>query len=306
MTPQVHSKAQPKGKTFQDLILTLQAFWASKGCLILQPYDNEMGAGTFHPATTLRALGPRPWKAAYVQPSRRPKDGRYGENPNRLQHYYQLQVIMKPAPENVQALYLDSLKAIGLDPKLHDIRFVEDDWESPTLGAWGLGWEVWCDGMEITQFTYFQQVGGIDCDPVSVELTYGLERLAMYVQNVEFVYDLAFNEQFRYGEVFFQNEQEFSAYNFERADTEILFRHFAEAEKQCQELLTGKKLALPAYDQCIKASHVFNLLDARGVISVTERAAYIARVRVLAKACCEAWLETPMGHYKPRYSKEGG
>jgi len=305
-----------KAKTFQDLILTLQDFWASKGCLILQPYDNEMGAGTFHPATTLRALGPNPWKAAYVQPSRRPKDGRYGENPNRLQHYYQFQVILKPAPENVQALYLESIKAIGLDPALHDIRFVEDDWESPTLGAWGLGWEVWCDGMEITQFTYFQQVGGIDCDPVSAEITYGLERLAMYVQNVEFVYDLAYNDQFRYGEVFFQNEQEFSAYNFERADTAVLFQHFIDAEKQCLELVTGpasggeqtnkKKLALPAYDQCIKASHAFNLLDARGVISVTERAAYIARVRALAKACCEAWLETPMGKYKPRYGKESG
>ena len=303
----------PKAKTFQDLILTLQQFWAEKGCLILQPYDNEMGAGTFHPATTLRALGPHPWKAAYVQPSRRPKDGRYGENPNRLQHYYQFQVIMKPAPENVQELYLESLKAIGLDSKLHDIRFVEDDWESPTLGAWGLGWEVWCDGMEISQFTYFQQVGGIDCDPVSAEITYGLERLAMYVQNVEFVYDLRFNDQFRYGEVFFQNEKEFSAYNFERADTEILFRHFAEAEKQCRELLEAppasggeqkfEKLALPAYDQCIKASHAFNLLDARGVISVTERAAYIARVRALAKACCEAWLETPMGQYKPREAR---
>jgi glycyl-tRNA synthetase alpha chain len=294
--PPAHSKA----KNFQDLILTLQQFWAEKGCLILQPYDNEMGAGTFHPATTLRALGPHPWKAAYVQPSRRPKDGRYGENPNRLQHYYQFQVIMKPAPENVQELYLESLKAIGLDSKLHDIRFVEDDWESPTLGAWGLGWEVWCDGMEVTQFTYFQQVGGIDCEPVSAELTYGLERLAMYVQGVEFVYDLRFNDQFRYGEVFFQNEKEFSAYNFERADTEILFCHFAEAEKQCRELLETPKLALPAYDQCIKASHAFNLLDARGVISVTERAAYIARVRALAKACCEAWLETPMGQYKPR------
>jgi glycyl-tRNA synthetase alpha chain len=292
--------AQSKAKSFQDLILTLQQFWAEKGCLILQPYDNEMGAGTFHPATTLRALGPHSWKAAYVQPSRRPKDGRYGENPNRLQHYYQFQVILKPAPENVQELYLESLKAIGLDSKLHDIRFVEDDWESPTLGAWGLGWEVWCDGMEITQFTYFQQVGGIDCDPVSAEITYGLERLAMYVQNVEFVYDLRFNDQFRYGEVFFQNEKEFSAYNFERADTEILFRHFAEAEKQCRELLETPKLALPAYDQCIKASHAFNLLDARGVISVTERAAYIARVRALAKGCCEAWLETPMGQYKPR------
>jgi len=294
-----------KAKTFQDLILTLQDFWASKGCLILQPYDNEMGAGTSHPATTLRALGPNPWKAAYVQPSRRPTDGRYGENPNRLQHYYQFQVILKPAPENVQALYLESIKAIGLDPALHDIRFVEDDWESPTLGAWGLGWEVWCDGMEITQFTYFQQVGGIDCDPVSAEITYGLERLAMYVQNVEFVYDLAFNDQFRYGEVFLQNEQEFSAYNFERADTAILFQHFIDAEKQCQELVTGKKLALPAYDQCIKASHAFNLLDARGVISVTERAAYIGRVRALAQACCEAWLETDMGAYKPRFADKG-
>jgi glycyl-tRNA synthetase alpha chain len=288
----------PKAQTFQDLIFTLQQFWASKGCLLLQPYDNEMGAGTFHPATTLRALGSHPWRAAYVQPSRRPKDGRYGENPNRLQHYYQYQVILKPAPENVQELYLESVKAIGLDPRLHDIRFVEDDWESPTLGAWGLGWEVWCDGMEITQFTYFQQVGGIDCDPVSAEITYGLERLAMYVQNVEFVFDLRFNDRFLYGEVFFQNEKEFSAYNFERADTGILLRHFTEAEKQCRELLEEPKLALPAYDQCIKASHAFNLLDARGVISVTERAAYISRVRALAKACCEAWLETPMGQYR--------
>jgi len=266
-----------------------------------------MGAGTFHPATTLRSLGPRPWRAAYVQPSRRPKDGRYGENPNRLQHYYQFQVILKPAPANVQEMYLESVRAIGLDPKLHDIRFVEDDWESPTLGAWGLGWEVWCDGMEITQFTYFQQVGGIDCDPVSAEITYGLERLAMYVQGVEFVYDLAFNEQpdgriVRYGEVFHQNEIEQSGYNFERADTEILFQHFKDAEKQCQELLSGTKLALPAYDQCIKASHCFNLLDARGVISVTERAAYIARVRTLAKACCEAWLESKQGAYEPRFA----
>src|SRR6201999_249109 len=291
-----------KARTFQDLILTLQNYWAAQGCLILQPYDDNMGAGTFHPATTLRALGPRPWKAAFVQPSRRPSDGRYGENPNRLQHYYQFQVILKPAPENVQALYLESLKAIGLDPLLHDIRFVEDDWESPTLGAWGLGWEVWCDGMEISQFTYFQQVGGIDCDPVSAEITYGLERLAMYVQDVEFVYDLAFNEEFRYGEVYHQNEQEQSAFNFELADTEILFQHFKDYEKQCQALLSGnQKMALPAYDQCIKASHVFNLLDARGVISVTERAAYIARVRALAKACCEAWLETPMGAYTPRF-----
>ncbi|MDB5734842.1 MAG: glycine--tRNA ligase subunit alpha [Alphaproteobacteria bacterium] len=301
------ANVQPKAKTFQDLILTLQNYWAAQGCLILQPYDDQMGAGTFHPATTLRALGPRPWKAAFVQPSRRPSDGRYGENPNRLQHYYQYQVILKPAPENVQELYLGSIKALGLDLSLHDIRFVEDDWESPTLGAAGLGWEVWCDGMEITQFTYFQQVGGIECDPVAAEITYGLERLAMYVQNVEFVYDLAFNDTFRYGEVFHQNEVEFSAYNFERADTDILFQHFKDAEKQCRELLTGKKLPLPAYDQCIKASHAFNLLDARGVISVTERAAYIGRVRALAQACCEAWLETPMGAYKPRFpSKEVG
>jgi glycyl-tRNA synthetase alpha chain len=297
-----------KARTFQDLILTLQNYWAAQGCLILQPYDDQMGAGTFHPATTLRALGPRPWKAAFVQPSRRPSDGRYGENPNRLQHYYQFQVILKPTPENVQDLYLGSIRAIGLDPDLHDIRFVEDDWESPTLGAAGLGWEVWCDGMEITQFTYFQQVGGIECDPVCAEITYGLERLAMYVQNVESVYDLAFNEEVRYGEVFHQNEQEFSAYNFELADTEILFQHFKDAETQCQGLLSGNKtLALPAYDQCIKASHAFNLLDARGVISVTERAAYIGRVRALAQACCEAWLKTPMGEYTPRFpSKEVG
>ncbi len=295
-----------KAKTFQDLILTMQNYWAAQGCLILQPYDNELGAGTFHPATSLRALGPRPWNAAYVQPSRRPTDGRYGENPNRLQHYYQYQVILKPAPANVLDLYLGSIREIGLDPALHDIRFVEDDWESPTLGAAGLGWEVWCDGMEITQFTYFQQVGGIECDPVCAEITYGLERLAMYVQNVEFVYDLAFNDQFRYGEVFYQNEVEFSTYNFERADTEMLFQHFKDAEKQCQALLDGdRKLPLPAYDQCIKASHAFNLLQARGVISVTERAAYIGRVRALAQACCQAWLASPQGAYTPRYSDKG-
>ena len=288
-------------KTFQDLILTLQNYWAAQGCLILQPYDVEMGAGTFHPATTLRALGPRPWRAAYVQPSRRPTDGRYGENPNRLQHYYQYQVILKPAPENVQDLYLGSLKAIGLDPMKHDVRFVEDDWESPTLGAWGLGWEVWCDGMEVTQFTYFQQVGGIDCDPVCAEITYGLERLAMYVQGVEFVYDLAFNEHFRYGEVFHQAEREFSAYDFEFADTELLKRHFTDAEGECKSLVE-KGVPLPAYDQCIKASHCFNLLDARGVISVTERAAYIGRVRALAKMCCEGWLATGMGAYEPRFA----
>ena len=295
-----------KPLSFQDLILKLHDYWSRQGCVILQSYDVEVGAGTLNPATVLRALGPAPWRVASVQPSRRPADGRFGDNPNRLHQHHQYQVILKPNPPDMQALYLGSLEAVGIDPTLHDIRFVEDDWENPTVGAWGLGWEVWCDGMEITQFTYFQQVGGIDCDPVAAEITYGLERLAMYVQNVEFVYDLAFNEHVRYGEVFLQNEQEFSAYNFERADTEILFRHFAEAEKQCQELLAGKKLALPAYDQCIKASHAFNLLDARGVISVTERAAYIGRVRALAKACCEAWLETPMGSYKPRSSKEVG
>ena len=278
------------GKSFQALILTLQHFWADQGCVILQPYDVEMGAGTFHPATTLRALGPAPWRAAYVQPSRRPTDGRYGDNPNRLQHYYQFQVILKPAPADSQSLYLRSLEALGVDVSRHDIRFVEDDWESPTLGAWGLGWEVWLDGMEGTQFTYFQQVGGIECDPVSTELTYGLERLAMYVQGVENVYDLDYNGGgVRYGDVFKRAEREFSAFNFEYADTELLFRHFGDAEKECKALL-GRHLPLPAYDQCIKASHCFNLLDARGVISVTERAAYIGRVRDLAKSCCEGWL----------------
>jgi glycyl-tRNA synthetase alpha chain len=279
-----------KGLSFQNLILKLHDYWSRQGCLILQPYDMEMGAGTFHPATTLRALGPKPWKAAYVQPSRRPSDGRYGENPNRLQHYYQYQVILKPSPTDSQELYLGSLREIGLDPKLHDIRFVEDDWESPTLGAWGLGWEVWCDGMEVTQYTYFQQVGGIECDPVAVEFTYGLERLAMYIQGVENVYDLAFNDEgVKYGEVFLRAEREFSAHNFEHANTKLLFDQFAEAETECRSLLEAK-LALPAYDQCIKASHRFNLLDARGVISVTERQAYIGRVRDLAKECCKAWL----------------
>ncbi|HMR33394.1 MAG TPA: glycine--tRNA ligase subunit alpha [Geminicoccus sp.] len=276
--------------SFQELILRLQAYWAERGCVILQPYDIEVGAGTFHPATTLRALGPEPWNAAYVQPSRRPTDGRYGENPNRLQHYYQFQVILKPSPPDLQQLYLESLYALGIDPALHDLRFVEDDWESPTLGAWGLGWEVWCDGMEVSQFTYFQQVGGFDCRPVSGELTYGLERLAMYVQGVENVYDLDFNGQgVTYGQVFLQAEKEYSAFNFEVADTEILFRHFADAEAHCRTILQ-RGLALPAYDQCLKASHLFNLLDARGVISVTERQAYIGRVRALAKACAEAWL----------------
>ncbi len=293
-------------RSFQGLILALQAFWARQGCVILQPYDMEVGAGTFHPATTLRSLGPKPWKAAYVQPSRRPKDGRYGENPNRLQHYYQFQVILKPSPDDLQDLYLASLAAIGLDPKLHDIRFVEDDWENPTLGAWGLGWEVWCDGMEVSQFTYFQQVAGFECAPVSGELTYGLERLATYVQGVDSVYDINFNgrdgsERIAYGDVFKQAEQEYSRHNFEYADTELLFRHFRDAEGECRALLAKGEaesrhlLALPAYDQCIKASHAFNLLDARGVISVTERQSYILRVRELAKACGAAWLKTEGG-----------
>lgn len=298
-------------RSFQGLILTLQQFWAERGCVILQPYDMEMGAGTFHPATTLRALGPNPWRAAYAQPSRRPKDGRYGENPNRLQHYYQFQVILKPSPKDIQDLYLQSLYAIGLDPKLHDFRFVEDDWESPTLGAWGLGWECWCDGMEVSQFTYFQQVAGFECAPVAGELTYGLERLAMYVQGVENIYDLNFNggdgaAKITYGDVFLQAEQEYSRYNFEYADIGLLLRHFNDAETECRALLeaggsgsdakdTRHKLALPAYDQCIKASHMFNLLDSRGVISVTERQGYILRVRELAKACGAAWLQTAGG-----------
>jgi glycyl-tRNA synthetase alpha chain len=299
-------------RSFQGLILALQRYWADYGCVILQPYDMEVGAGTFHPATTLRALGPHAWNAAYVQPSRRPKDGRYGENPNRLQHYYQFQVILKPSPADLQDLYLKSLYAIGIDPKIHDIRFVEDDWESPTLGAWGLGWECWCDGMEVSQFTYFQQVAGFECAPVSGELTYGLERLAMYVQGVERVYDLNFNGQsgdkkVTYGDVFLQAEREYSRHNFEYSDTDMLFAQFKMAEEACQKYLAagwqenqiGKKerhlMALPAYDQCIKASHVFNLLDARGVISVTERQSYILRVRELAKACGAAWLATEAG-----------
>jgi len=283
---------------FQSIILNLQYYWSLQGAVILQPYDMEVGAGTFHPATTLRALGPDDvWRAAYVQPSRRPSDGRYGENPNRLQHYYQFQVILKPSPADSQALYLGSLKAIGLDPDLHDIRFVEDDWESPTLGAWGLGWEVWCDGMEVSQFTYFQQVGGIECDPVPLELTYGLERLAMYIQGVENVYELDWDGVptsqggKTYGDIFKRSEVEFSGWNFEEADTKILFGHFHDAEAECSRLLgLDAPLALPAYDQCIKASHLFNMLDARGVISVTERAAFISRIRTLAKGCCEAWI----------------
>ena len=309
--------------SFQRLILTLHDYWSRQGCVILQPYDMEMGAGTFHPATTLRALGPDPWKAAYVQPSRRPTDGRYGDNPNRLGHYYQYQVILKPSPPDLQALYLGSLEAIGVDTRLHDIRFVEDDWESPTLGAWGLGWEVWCDGMEVTQFTYFQQVGGFDCKPVSGELTYGLERLAMYIQGVDNVYDLAFNDvphpnpspegeglssmrgstvspspsgeglgvgPVTYGDVFLENERQFSAYNFETADTASLFDRFRQAADECRRCLDAQ-LPLPAYDQAIKASHIFNTLQARGVISVAERAAYLGRVRDLAKGACASWME---------------
>jgi glycyl-tRNA synthetase alpha chain len=288
------ARATASKPSFQHLILELQHYWAEQGCTILQPYDMEVGAGTFHPATTLRALGPRPWKAAYVQPSRRPADGRYGENPNRLQHYYQFQVILKPSPDDSQDLYLGSLRHLGIDEAMHDIRFVEDDWESPTLGASGLGWEIWCDGMEVTQFTYFQQIGGMECDPVSVEFTYGLERLAMYIQGVDSVFDLDWNGAgMTYGDVFAQAEREFSAFNFEHADTDAVARHFKDAEAQCGALLAlVPPLSLPAYEQCIKASHLFNLLDARGVIGVAERAAYIGRVRALAKGCCEAWLST--------------
>ena len=287
--------ADKKPMSFQKMILTLQNYWSDHGCNILQPYDMEMGAGTFHPATTLRALGPDSWNAAFVQPSRRPTDGRFGENPMRLQHYYQFQVIMKPSPKNLQDLYLGSLAAIGIDPHVHDIRFVEDDWESPTLGAWGLGWEVWCDGMEVSQFTYFQQVGGFDCKPVSGELTYGLERLAMFVQGVDNVYDLDYNgaegdKATTYGDIYLANEQQQSAYNFDHANTDFLFTAFKAAQDECEKLLTAE-LPLPAYEQCIKASHIFNLLDARGVISVTERQAYIGRVRDLAKGCCKAYIE---------------
>ena len=299
-------------ESFQDLILALQQFWGEQGCVILQPYDMEVGAGTFHPATTLRALGPKPWNAAYVQPSRRPKDGRYGENPNRLQHYYQFQVIMKPSPPDFQDLYLESLARIGIDPLVHDIRFVEDDWESPTLGAWGLGWEVWCDGMEVTQFTYFQQVGGFDCNPVSGEITYGLERLAMYVQGVDRVFDLSFNgrtdaRKLTYGDVFLQAEQEYSRFNFEHADTEHPAAALQRRREGVQGAARGQRAGTGGQRQAPQAgaaglrpvhqgvSHIFNLLDARGVISVTERQSYILRVRELAKACCAAWLETEGG-----------
>ncbi len=276
--------------TFQDLILSLQNYWAAQGCVIQQPYDIEKGAGTFNPATFLRVLGPEPWKVAYVEPSRRPTDGRYGENPNRLQHYYQFQVILKPSPQNIQELYLDSLKSFGIDPLAHDIRFVEDDWESPTLGAWGLGWEVWLDGMEITQFTYFQQAGGIDLKPVSGEITYGIERIAMYIQGVDNVYDLEWIDGVKYGDIHHQSEVEFSHYNFEEADTAMLFQLFDMYEKECIRL-AEKELVLPAYDFVLKGSHAFNLLDARSAISVTERAGYIGRVRNLARICAEGYVK---------------
>jgi len=286
---------QPDLGTFQGLILALQQFWAAKGCVLMQPLDMEVGAGTFHPATFLRSIGPESWNTAYVQPSRRPTDGRYGENPNRLQHYYQFQVILKPSPPDIQELYLESLRSLGIDPNIHDIRFVEDNWESPTLGAWGLGWEVWLNGMEVTQFTYFQQVGGIECHPVSGEITYGIERIAMYLQGVDSVYDLVWTRGpqgvVTYGDVFKQNEIEMSAFNFEHANVENLFRYFGDCEQQCQELI-GKGLPLPAYEQVLKASHYFNLLDARHAISVTERQRYILRVRTLSRMVAEAYYES--------------
>jgi len=297
MKKKTNKKKQIKKKNisvqkFQDTILNLQKYWGNYGCVILQPYDIEVGAGTFHPATTLRSLGTKPWRAAYVQPSRRPSDGRYGDNPNRLQHYYQFQVIIKPSPKEIKKLYLKSLSAIGINYKDHDIRFVEDDWESPTLGAAGLGWEVWCDGMEITQFTYFQQMAGIECKPVSVELTYGLERICMFTQKKNNVFDLLWNDfGIKYKDVFYQSEKEFSAYNFEHANTDFLFKIFEMVETECKSLL-DKKLSLPAYDQCLKASHVFNLLDSRGAIGVAQRAGYISRIRDLVKRAGSVWLET--------------
>ena len=290
----VSKKKNKKSKfqSFQDTILNLQKYWSKHGCVILQPYDLEVGAGTFHPATTLRSLGSKPWRAAYVQPSRRPTDGRYGENPNRLQHYYQFQVLIKPSPKNIKKLYLNSLAAIGIKHKEHDIRFVEDDWESPTLGAAGLGWEVWCDGMEVTQFTYFQQMAGIECKPISVELTYGLERLCMFTQEKKNVFDLEWNNDgVLYRDVFHQAEKEFSKYNFELANTDNLFKIFDMTEKESKSLIENK-LSLPAYDQCLKASHIFNILDARGVISVAQRAEYISRIRDLAKGVGQIWLES--------------
>ena len=285
-------KIKKKPPTFQDTILTLQKYWSKQGCVILQPYDLEVGAGTFHPATTLRSLGEKPWKTAYVQPSRRPTDGRYGDNPNRLQHYYQFQVLIKPSPSNIKKLYLNSIAAIGINYNEHDIRFVEDDWESPTLGAAGLGWEVWCNGMEITQFTYFQQMAGLECKPISVEITYGLERLCMFIQNKKNVFDLIWNNDgVSYKDVFYQSEKEFSAYNFEYANTDNLFKIFDMIEQEAKSLIE-KKISLPAYDQCLKASHIFNILDARGVISVAQRAEYISKIRDLTKAIGKVWLES--------------
>ena len=286
------SKIKKKTLSFQDTIFNLQKYWSKKGCVILQPYDLEVGAGTFHPATTLRSLGPKPWKTAYVQPSRRPTDGRYGNNPNRLQHYYQFQVLIKPSPKEIKKMYLNSLSSIGINYEEHDIRFVEDDWESPTLGAAGLGWEVWCDGMEVTQFTYFQQMAGVECKPVSVEITYGLERLCMFIQNKKSVFDLIWNDEgITYKDVFHQSEKEFSAYNFEYANTDNLFKIFEMLEEETK-LLVEKKISLPAYDQCLKCSHVFNILDARGVISVAQRAEYIARIRELTKSIGKVWIES--------------
>ena len=286
------SKIKKKTLSFQDTIFNLQKYWSKKGCVILQPYDLEVGAGTFHPATTLRSLGPKPWKTAYVQPSRRPTDGRYGDNPNRLQHYYQFQVLIKPSPKEIKKMYLNSLSSIGINHEEHDIRFVEDDWESPTLGAAGLGWEVWCDGMEVTQFTYFQQMAGVECKPVSVEITYGLERLCMFNQNKKSVFDLIWNDEgITYKDVFHQSEKEFSAYNFEYANTDNLFKIFEMLEEETK-LLVEKKISLPAYDQCLKCSHVFNILDARGVISVAQRAEYIARIRELTKSIGKVWIES--------------
>ena len=286
------SKLKKKTLSFQDTIFNLQKYWSKKGCVILQPYDLEVGAGTFHPATTLRSLGPKPWKTAYVQPSRRPTDGRYGDNPNRLQHYYQFQVLIKPSPKEIKKMYLNSLSSIGINHEEHDIRFVEDDWESPTLGAAGLGWEVWCDGMEVTQFTYFQQMAGVECKPVSVEITYGLERLCMFIQNKKSVFDLIWNDEgITYNDVFHQSEKEFSAYNFEYANTDNLFKIFEMLEEETK-LLVEKKISLPAYDQCLKCSHVFNILDARGVISVAQRAEYIARIRELTKSIGKVWIES--------------
>ena len=286
------SKIKKKTLSFQDTIFNLQKYWSKKGCVILQPYDLEVGAGTFHPATTLRSLGPKPWKTAYVQPSRRPTDGRYGDNPNRLQHYYQFQVLIKPSPKEIKKMYLNSLSSIGINHEEHDIRFVEDDWESPTLGAAGLGWEVWCDGMEVTQFTYFQQMAGVECKPVSVEITYGLERLCMFIQNKKSVFDLIWNDEgITYKDVFHQSEKEFSAYNFDYANTDNLFKIFEMLEEETK-LLVEKKISLPAYDQCLKCSHVFNILDARGVISVAQRAEYIARIRELTKSIGKVWIES--------------